>query len=149
MRPLQFALLLVLACASASPQPDQQILRTSICELSRSGEHLNGRSIRLTAVYVTDLREHSALKDPRCPDQYLEPDWSARGGSQDHSIDEFDRALYSHPESTKLTQFVVDASGVYIWSTGDNAHGKLIFARIWSFKPLHGDWKNARLGEHK
>jgi hypothetical protein len=136
--------LLLVAGTSACAQPGET--RTSICELVKSGEQMNGRHVRLTVVYLTDLLEGSSLNDPRCPKQYLDPDWTAlqKNALHNPSLDAFDKALYAHPDDIKLTEFVIDVSGKFVWRAGDKPRSTLIFEKIWSFKRVRGNWRNAR-----
>lgn len=127
------ALSVVIMTASASGAPDSA--RTSVCELARAGQRISGRSVRMTAVYVTDLLERSVLKDHRCPMAHIEPDWSLQKNPiHDPSLDEFDKALYARPDEAQPTQFLIDVSGKFVWQSGENPHGSLIFDKVWSFK---------------
>jgi hypothetical protein len=132
----------LIVTASACAQPGET--RTSVCELAKAGDRMNGHQVRLVAVYTTDLLEHSSLDDRRCPKQYLEPDWTMlqKNARHDPSLNAFDKALYGRaPDYRELTQFSIDVSGKFVWEAGDKPHGTLIFEKIWSFKRLHGGWK--------
>jgi hypothetical protein len=121
--------------------------RTSICELATAGEQMNGRHVRLTAVYITDLLERDGLKDSRCPKLYLQADWtiSQKNGQHDPSLDAFDKEVFARPpDYRELTQFSIDVSGKFVWKANENPHGTLLFEKIWSFKRLHGDWNKAQ-----
>jgi hypothetical protein len=129
----------LLASAIAVAQADEN--RTSLCELAKAGEHMNGRRIRLTAVYLTDLLDRSVLKDRRCPEQYFALDWKA---PLDPSLDAFEKAVYAGANDKELTQFVIEVSGEVLWQANENPRGTLIAKKIWRFKRVHGDWKKAK-----
>jgi hypothetical protein len=135
-----FVLLAVLlasgaACAQSNARP------TSICELDRGGEQMNGRHVRLTVIYITDLLERSVLKDRRCQRRYISPDWKE---PLDSSLSAFEKAVYALADDTGSKQFLVDVSGTFVRQANENPHGTLIFEKIWSFKRVRGDWKKAK-----
>ena len=108
-------------------------IRTSICQLALDGAQMQGRRVRLTATYSTDLLEHSSLNDRRCPRVYLVPNWD---GSHDTSIGIFDTELYAHPNESALTQYRIDVSGKFSWHADAKPHGELVFEKVWTFKRL-------------
>lgn len=134
--------LAVLTLSSVSACAEPQETRTSICELVKYGEKMNGQRVRLRAIYLTDLLELSSLNDPHCPKQAVAPDWKS---SRDPSLDAFDRVLFGRPpDYREMTQFSIDVSGKFVWNANGKPHGALMFEKIWSFKRLHGDWKKVR-----
>jgi hypothetical protein len=133
--------LALLATSSASGQSQGGVEQVSICELAKAGEQMNGRHVRLTAIYLTDLFEISVLKDRRCTSEYVAPNWKS---SQDPSLDAFDKALYTRPDDPKLTTFSIDVSGIFVWRANENPQGSLIFEKVWSFKRVCGDWKESK-----
>ncbi|MGH7927076.1 MAG: hypothetical protein ACREQV_04720 [Candidatus Binatia bacterium] len=131
----------LLASQAASGQGPEEVEQVSICQLAKAGEKMNGRHIRLTAIYLTDLLEISVLKDRRCPSEYFAPNWKL---SQDPSLDAFDKVLYSRPDDLNLTTFSIDVSGIFVWWVNEKPQGSLILEKVWSFKRVCGDWKESK-----
>lgn len=123
------------ACAQTAPP-----INTSICELAKIGHKMNGHRVRMTAIYTTDLLEHSSLNDPRCQDQFLEP-YDSREQKPDPSVEAFNKAVIGNINDLHLRQFAIDVTGTFVWKPSAKSPGRLYINKIWSFKRLHGDWK--------
>jgi hypothetical protein len=109
--------------------------------LARDNAQMHGRQVRLTAIYSTDLSEHSSLNDRHCPNSYLEPNWDA---SRDASVGLFDEALYAHPNDPEPIRYRIDVSGQFWWHSGARPYGELIFGKVWSFERLGDVQKNSK-----
>lgn len=129
--------LLLLATSSAA---SLQEIPTTICELVSHDQSLSGQPVRLRVIYITDLRHGAVLLDRRCPKVHLTPYDSA--DTVDPSVKVFDDAVYGRIDDLELRQFVVDVSGRFTWHGHGESYGSLEIEKIWSFKRIHGDWKN-------
>jgi hypothetical protein len=118
-------------------------MRTSICKLQVAGEKLNGRDVRITAVFLSDLFEHSTLVDRRCPQLSFDPIQTKK--PRDPSLEAFDKALAPDSFPPRIVRFIIDVSGKFVWNAKGNRPGGVIFEKIWEFKRVRGDWRNARL----
>jgi hypothetical protein len=131
--------LVLLASSAASAQANEE--HVSICQLAKAGEQMNGHHVRVSVIYLTDLLETSILKDRRCPNVYIAPNWKT---SKDPSLVAFDEALYARPDDLKLTTYSIDVSGTFVWRTSENPQGTLNLEKVWSFERVCGDWKEAK-----
>ena len=126
--------LAALVSSPAFARPSSE-LKTSICQLLRHEKQYDGRYVRLTAVYETDLQEHSSLSDRRCPNFYVAP-YDSHVGPTDGSLAAFDKALIGRFNDLSLRRFIVDLSGQFSLRTGDTPHGAVTIYKIWSYKRL-------------
>lgn len=115
--------------------------KTTVCELAKSAEEMNGHTVRLLAIYITDLRHKTILKDRQCNSVSLvvldaeEP--------LDKSLEEFDEAVWGEIDDLDLRIFHVDASGVFAQSSGDVPMAFQL-QKVSVFRRLRGsDWKSA------
>jgi hypothetical protein len=117
---------------------------TSVCELAGFGGYfMDGRHVRLSAVFFTDGIERSALIDGTCPTASLAP-LNADSGSRDASVMELDKELWSVVDDPGVL-FVVDISGVYRRASDEAPGGAVTIERVWSIKRQHGDWRQIRV----
>jgi hypothetical protein len=135
---------MVLGCA-AFGKVDTEI-QTSVCQIATYGKKQDGERVRLRAVYISDIVERTMLKDKGCPNLWL---GLAEGeiGADDKSVVALEEAVRGDiVNDAELRQFVVDISALYrSKGTGDRA--LLYITKVWSFRRIHGDWRNANLDE--
>jgi hypothetical protein len=86
---------------SAEVWADEAPAQTSVCELAKAGKAMDGRRIRLRAVFVSDLMHSSVLKDRGCPTEGVSP-LQAEGAMQDQSAEKFNNAMWGKPEDHEL-----------------------------------------------
>jgi hypothetical protein len=117
------------------------IRETTVCELSESGEAMNGHAVRLRAIYITDLKHTTILKDRQCRSVSL----SVLDAEEpvDASLQKFDEAVWGQIDDLNLRIFLIDASGVFAQQSGE-PRGAFTIQKIWDFRRLRGnDWKTA------
>lgn len=120
------------ACASARSKIDAQ--NVTVCSLSKAGAKMSGKTVRLKATYVSDMLEHSALVDNRCPNDGIAADWRSARDPNTHA---FDEALFKvTPNYQEPVKFNLDVSGTFVWNTDERPRGTLIFHKVWKFDRL-------------
>ncbi|QAY75218.1 hypothetical protein [Sphingosinicella sp. BN140058] len=127
------------AAACASPMEVPRDLETSLCALVRAGPAMDGRRVRVSAVYSTDMLEHSSLIDPSCPREVADLDWvttDARG-PKDPETARFDREIFSLYDSHSES-FHMDVSGTFTWRVGRRPKGQVFIEKTWSYHRLRG-----------
>lgn len=124
-----------------------QEVKTSVCELSKPGyaEKLNGKKVRLAAIYTTNKREYSGFMDRRCKNIALS---AHRSKDADNSV----RLFFDGKEMRSCAydgeiQFHVDISGIFIkydesLDSGmfESHYGAIEVKKVRSFKPLKICW---------
>lgn len=114
-----FMLMYGLALAGCYAEPlrhaTKKPIETTVCELARSGKHLDGTLVQLRAVSITDLRHGSMLKDHRCPSDFVDV-LIASGSENDPEIKSFSDAILRDARKGGLRIFNVDLSGKFHWN---------------------------------
>lgn len=134
------ALVLATACRTAHPWKE---VRTTVCELERTGPTMAGKHVRIKAVFVSDHRHYAALIDQTCPRAALSLSLSG-AKDRDKSVDELDEALYSIPADYATnplkwgvgTRLLLDISGQFQWTAGERLPGRLVVEKMWSWQRL-------------
>ena len=135
MRSIVGAASLAILVTTPAHAAAEKTVRTSICALAQHGRELNGRRVRLTATYVTDLQEYTSLTDPHCPKVHVAP-YDAE--SPDESVERFDKAVKGRMEDLSARRFVVELSGRFTWKGHDEPYGSMTIDRVWSFHRTGG-----------
>ena len=87
--------------------------------------------VSISAIYITDLRHSSSLKDARCKDAYIVPYDSDT--PLDQSIESFDNAVYGNIRDMTLRVFEVKATGRFDWDQ-TTKRGKFTFDKVIEFQ---------------
>lgn len=138
-----FGAILLLACTTSpsravehTTQKDEKAV--SICELLERGGPTKATRIRVKAHFITDLRHGAYLVDPKCKGLVIQ-EGPGMSDPMDASVLRFNDAAEEHALSHHLVEFDIDVSGTYtprpageFW--GNEAKGKLVFERVWSFR---------------
>lgn len=138
-RALSAVVTVSLACSCFTQSTPMR--ETTVCELAQSGEVMNGHSVHLRAIYITDLRHGTILKDRQCKSVSL----SVLDAEEpvDASLKKFDEAVEGEIGDLDLRIFLIDASGVFV-QPSPGTRGAFQVEKIWDFRRLRGnDWKTA------
>jgi hypothetical protein len=103
----------------------------SICELAKSPDFFDGKLVRVRAIYVTDLVEHSALIDDQCRGTSF-PLYEPENGSRHRSIGNFDRAVLGDVQDLKLRMFEIEFSARFHRNDASSG-GRLEMTRVWTY----------------
>ena len=115
----------------------------SLCDIGKSSVPMNGFAVRVRAIYVTDLKHKTILKDRRCVDVVF----SVVVDSQvmtDPSVARFDQAVEGVLTDQELRVFAVDLSGIVNWRDRESGHPTFVIRKVSSYRRLHGDWHTAK-----
>lgn len=134
--------LLASGIAAAGGSSDQTEAILTICKLHDRAEEFGGRSVRLTAVYTTDLHHVGVFKDRDCPSRYLDFK-KVDQQTQDPSVDAFEDAVITNFPAYKSAAFRVQMTGVYLPATAERRRESFEVHTIESFRRLSGDWRTA------
>jgi hypothetical protein len=134
------SLFLIGGCRSASPLKYETL---SVCELVRLGAEMDGKPVRIKAVFVSDNRHFAALIDQTCRNAALTLSLSD-ALDRDKSVDALKKLIYS-PAPDYVTDplrwgvgitLSLDISGQFQWRPSDERPGQLIVEKMWSWKRL-------------
>jgi hypothetical protein len=129
---------LLSSCAFTQPDPTPT---TTICQLAESSAAMNGHIVRVRAIYITDLKHITILKDRQCKSVSLSI-LDAEKNKRDPSMEDFDRAVWGKIDDLDLRVFSVDASGIFMRQPQSTPRDALSIQKIWHFERLDsGDWK--------
>lgn len=105
-----FAIALLFDGKPFADVPNQPAI--SICDLANDAAKWDGRQVRITAAYTTDLRHGALFLDKRCPLVSLQ-----EGPSMDDPVDKsviaFNDSVTEHPLSQKPINYKVDVVGTF------------------------------------
>lgn len=137
--------LAVTAMLMAAAHADEKLIqKSSVCELAKFGKEMDGRRVRVSAIYMSDQMHGSMLKDQHCFAEYIDL-FRAADGKQDPSIEKFDVAVRGRGlADPELRVFSVDVSGTFHWRVDEVAHGEFLIEKVWRFKRYRGDWKKLK-----
>jgi hypothetical protein len=115
----------------------------SVCDLARDAPVLNGQSVRVLAVYETDLLEFSGLSDANCPGVVMDLDEPRAPLKRHRSIEAFDRAVTGEVTDVRLRRFEIEFTGTFHWDSSSGPRelqngleaprGSIEVRRIWTF----------------
>lgn len=99
----------VVACMSTA-----QDAPLTICQLAKSPGDFVDKTVRVTAVFKTDMMHFGSLSDPDCPGVFMKL-FLTRQEPHDPSVDELHNALEGPVPSVDLRVFRLDATGIFKW----------------------------------
>jgi hypothetical protein len=139
------ALLAIATLLSACGGMDAtQLAATTICDLVAGNDAEPRQAARVTAVYVTDLRHGSILKDRQCKDITLAV-LDAENVSRDSGLKAFDQALMDNPGDLDIRIFLIEVSGTFVRQPDETKRDGFVLEKIWNFRRLQGnDWTTAQ-----
>ncbi len=124
------------ALAGGSAQSDRRSPTvTSICALERQHAQLQGRRVRIKAVFITDVLEHSTLMDERCPSVKMDLLPTANT-PPDESVRQFEIAIHKSLWDPVPGVFAVDISAEFLWRAEAQPHGAVRMTKVWHLKRL-------------
>lgn len=139
------AALVLLLFGLCRQTPTAQPKVYSLCELEEQGARFHGQTIRVKALYESDLLEHSGLFDPSCPGVEM-PLYYESGPTAHRSIRNFQRALDGDLMDLRLRRFELEFQARFEWNSAVRSHsrgqvqgvpepprGSLQMFRVWTF----------------
>jgi hypothetical protein len=135
MKALVLAIVTLLMSAATGGTEVDSSERVTLCRLVKDGIQMNGRQVRMTVIYSTDLLEHTSITDPRCPRSYA-VSYDDPNHPEDPSLASFNRAVEGQYDDLSERKFLIDLTGIFMWRRSAIPHGAIIFRKIWSFKPV-------------
>jgi hypothetical protein len=127
---LAAAVSLSTACAAMAAGHRQYV---SVCELQKAPRPASGSEVYFHAILVTDLFEHSALIDARCPSVHLSYQLDKAAAQNNGS---FVKALYRGTSDGSALKFEIWGTGRFLWQPGENPPGVIDIEKISSFRRL-------------
>jgi hypothetical protein len=129
----------------------ETVVEMSVCDLAKLGKEMDHRHVRLKAAYWYDARHGAFVKDRKCPKIVIDS-YDSSKKPEDPSMKSFHQAQFDAFYSYSSLQILaVDVTGEYRWREDvERRHGLLqshhilIIEKVWSVKPIHGDWKKAK-----
>jgi len=140
-------LVVMLAFSTTLAEEHEGETVTSLCELVSNAEKMNGREVRLTAVYYSDLHHFSFLRDEECLATVVD-DGTNYEETADASVIAFSEAVSSSFPLPPPSGFQVDVSGRFVWDPNweppallsavmkPQPQGRLEIVKVWSFRSL-------------
>jgi hypothetical protein len=128
--PISFTL--AFAAFSAVPTTAATPPVTTLCELAANPAKWGGRTIHLTATYMSDRLERSLLVDDRCPKVWFQDRNSKKGHRE--SLEAFYRAVWGDGQSVRTTDFVVDIIGRVSYRREGRASGRITILRVLNYQ---------------
>jgi hypothetical protein len=115
----------------------------SICDLARDASLLNNTTVRVKAVFETDLLEMSGLSDARCPGVHMALEDPPASVKKHRSLEAFDKAVYGDVRDLRLRRFEIEFTGTFRWDATpgprevanglEKPRGSLKMRRIWTY----------------
>ena len=123
---------LVAVLGAGTVQTPPTDVSTSICELRRRHQEMDGKRVRVKAFFATDFQENSVVYDRACPSIAMafrskEP--------KDKSVEQFERALYERLSPFDMDRvFSLEVSGRFVWRPRGKPQGELMVDKVWRFE---------------
>ena len=117
------------------PQGGSAGVPISICRLVDIGEKSSVNRVRIKAIFISDGRENTILKDPGCRSINISPYENSRSQADRFSWKAFDRALKDRSDP-RVKIYAVDISGTFVWRSTKQDSGLMFIERIWTFRRL-------------
>jgi hypothetical protein len=105
---------------------------TTLCELASNPSKWAGRTVRLTATYMSDRLERDLFVDDRCPKVWFEPGDFRKGDRK--SLEAFDRAVFGDGRSVRTTLFSVDMIGRVSFRRKGRSSGRITILHVLSYR---------------
>lgn len=134
----------LLACTVVGSMGTEDHSTTTLCAIAKSTSHSKSETVRVHAIYITDLKHGALVKDKRCNDVNFFVIDSEDGGI-DSSVDSFNKVVAGDLDDLSVRIFSIDASGVVDVRSKESPQGTFTVAKVWEYRRLGGhDWKTAK-----
>lgn len=131
------------ACApsvrsQASSHQDESLI-TPICSLVGADAPANGTKVRVSAFFLTDYLERSAITDPTCPSVRLAI--YANPVATKEEADRYQRLVVTstmrdYIEGRRTGVYAIDVTGRFVYRKDEQPHTAIYADHIWSFKRM-------------
>ena len=133
---------LLMACATVRKSQAASAHVYTLCELAANPSKYAGKTVRISAIFMTDMREHSVLMDPSCNSVRINL-YNGPKGPYQASIDKLDKAEFKAYRELKPVTFKINFSAIFRIKPmprelpfSKRERGRLHLTRVWSYSWL-------------
>ncbi len=130
------------ACASSARSQTashgNKIPITPICSLDGAKAPGNGTKVRISAFFLTDYLERSAITDPACPTVrlglYADPAATKEEAARYQKL--IKSTMRDYIEDRRTGVYAIEVTGHFVDRKNEQPHLAIYVDRVWSFKRL-------------